>query len=83
MKKNEGLFEQEVGEELIIQNVKSGEIHMLNGTAAYVWGVLDGKNENEICDLVAKKFIGANEETIQNDVKEILKLFLDKELVCL
>lgn len=70
-----GLIEHEVEEELVLYDPRTDGTHVLNGTAAVVWFLTDGKRtvadvESELADLY-----GLDREDVATDVSNVLQGF--------
>ena len=59
------LFVQELPDELVVYDVERNEVHCLNGTAARVWALCDGKNTvAEIAQLLGSDLAPQAAETL-------------------
>lgn len=58
------------------------KLFVLNSTSSFVWDFLSKKRSfRQITDAILKKFVNADQETVEKDVKGILKEFLKRKLV--
>ena len=70
-----GLIEHEVEDELILYDPRTDGTHVLNGTAAIVWFLVDGERtlaevESELADLY-----GLDRSVVALDVNDVLQEF--------
>ena len=70
-----GLVEHEVDDELVLYDPRTDGTHVLNGTAAVVWFLVDGHRtvaevESELADLY-----GLDRRVVSADVSDVLQGF--------
>ena len=46
-KQKSGVSSRKLGQDLMLYDPKSDKVHVLNETAAFIWGLLDGTNTTE------------------------------------
>ena len=62
----------EIDDELVLQDTATGAVHILNGTAAAVWWLCDGKRScDEIVAQIARLY-QQDVEDVDDDVRDIL-----------
>lgn len=82
LKKYEGIFEQEIGEELLLQNVEMGDIHMLNSSSSYIWKLLENNDcIEDIHRVMCEKYPDVDSIMILDDIREIIDRFISNHLV--
>lgn len=81
-RRSEGLVSSPLGDELLIYNPLSGDVHVLNKTAHQVWKWLgDGMTCEEIANRLCASYAGLTKETADQDVRKILCSFTESTLV--
>lgn len=79
--RTEGLVVTRMEEESILYNPATGKVHVLNGTGAFVWELLDGKNSaDDIIKKIEEEY-QADPETARQDFEEFVKNLKKMELV--
>jgi hypothetical protein len=76
-----GLTVRKIDDEIIILSEAKEEIHNLTGTAAYLWNLIDGKNNRE--DML-NRLCGEYDvprETALRDLEEFLSECENKQLI--
>lgn len=80
--KSKSLVCSPLGDELLIYDSASGKVHVLNGTAHQVWKWLDsGMRIEEIADHICTVYDGVSMETAQQDVRQMLRRFVESAIV--
>ena len=65
---------QELGSELLIYNKETGDVHVLNSTAALIWKAAQtGKNEEEIFITLREEFSDVPDEQLREDLRHNLQ----------
>lgn len=85
-KLGETLEFSEFGDEMIIYNKETGNVHILNGTATEIIKLIsEYHNSNEIVHMLFLKYnienLTLTREQIQSDVYEILETFLSNGVI--
>jgi len=76
------LMAKQVGADLILYDLISREIHVLNATAAAIFQLCDGsRTSEEIAKLLAETFDGVEYVQAYEDVKRALDMLRAKQLV--
>ena len=84
LKKCEGIFEQEIGDELLLQNVEVGNIHMLNNSSAFIWKLLEENGHIEdIHKKMCEQYPDVDCKILLNDIQDIIDKFISNHLVYL
>ena len=66
---------QEVGEELMVYDPSTGDVHTLNKTAKTVWRMAEkGESEEAICDYFRKNYTDAPED-MEQYVRPVLDIY--------
>lgn len=78
------LHAQVLGDECILYDSNGDKVYSLNATAAFVWGLCDGRHTlDRIIEQTAKAFGGSDIALVEEDVKELLGELSSLELVTL
>lgn len=80
-RQQESISEYEVGDEVILYDPRSDNVHVLNGTAAVVWWLCDGEHTVE---QIAGELAGLYELTpakVIGDVQSALDSFKNADLI--
>jgi len=69
-----GIEEQSAGDELVLYNVRAGQLHHLNSTAAAVWKLCDGTTTlGEIVSGIRLQFTLADADQPGSDIQALLQ----------
>jgi hypothetical protein len=61
---------------------KTGKLFVLNQTSNFIWDFLkEEKSEEEVVVALLDNFTGVGRKEIEKDVKEVLQILVDKNLV--
>jgi len=74
----EGVKERDVGGERMLYNVAGRSVHVLNGTADFVWQRCDGKRSVEEIAREALQAFDAPEETVRSDVEACVAVLRER-----
>lgn len=75
------VFRQEE-DEAILFNPNTGEIKLLNETAAFIYQLLDGTHsKHEIVDFLEKRYGEIERIELENDLDEYLRFMKENQLV--
>lgn len=81
-KRKDGIQIQETASEVLLCDLTSGQIHVLNPTAQYVWNLLDGYHTiEEIGRALRKEFDVPEDQPVEADVLSIVFVFRDLNLL--
>lgn len=70
-KQRERLTVQAVDEEILILDLESNQIHQLNPSASFIWGLCDGDvSIDQLAEIYAEHF-EVEPETARADVKQV------------
>ena len=79
--RKEGVQAQLVGDEFILLDNASGQVHQLNVTASFIWEKCNGDNSIEdIASALTEAFELTQQQAVQ-DVRTVLEDFQSKSLV--
>ena len=71
---------QEVGDELMIHDPQTGDVHMLNHTAKLVWKLTDqGLNEEDIMHQLKTRFPNSP-DNLTEYVRPVMKLYRELDV---
>lgn len=80
-KLNENFVATQVDDEILLIDLKGGELFSLSGTAKAVWEMIDGKRDiHEIASALCSAF-EAPVETIEDDVRSLVRSLSELHLV--
>ncbi len=65
---------QRVGREAILHDSRNGQAHVINGTAAQLWELCDGRPLDELVAAFAAVY-GREPQTVSEDVRRTLASF--------
>lgn len=69
-----GIEEQSAGDELVLYDVRAGQLHHLNPTASAVWKLCDGTATlNDIVAVIRRQFAISESDQPASDVKALLQ----------
>ena len=72
---------KEVGDQVVILHLNSGNYNSLNDTASHIWkGLMDGLNPEMITKKLCEVFT-IDEATAKKDTEDIIQQFLDKKAI--
>ena len=81
VKRSPDIIYNKIGEDIVILGRSGEELITLNSTAAIIWELCDGEeNENDIVNILYGQF-SADYETIRCDVHEIISMLQNKGLL--
>ena len=64
---------QELGTELVIHNPETGDVHVLNQTAGFIWKAASRGEDNEaILDGLEKEYPHVGREKLAGDIQDAL-----------
>ena len=70
----DGLMVRDVGDEVLLLDIESNQVHQLNSTASFIWrNCDDGRSAEEIAILLASEF-DVEEDSAREDVTRTLRL---------
>lgn len=70
-----------INEEVILQNMTTGDVHMLNNTASLILKfLLENKSGDNIAGLLQEKYNDADGENVIADVNELIKTLSEKDI---
>lgn len=70
-KQRENLTVQAVDEEILILDLESNQIHQLNSSASFIWGLCDGDvSVDQLTEIYAEHY-EVEPETARADVKQV------------
>ena len=76
------LVERWIGEDLAVFGPPGTDLHVLNETAAKIYHLCDGSHTPEdMADMLVKSFDGVEYDRAYEDVKRILIMFEEKNIV--
>ncbi len=74
--------EEAFQEDLVVMNTETQAVVALNGTARIVWDALaEGASLDDLVDLFAEAFPGADRETLEDDARTLLARLDDAGLI--
>jgi len=65
---------QRVGREAILHDARNGQAHVINGSAAQLWELLDGRSFDDLVGAFATLY-GREPRTVADDVRRTLDRF--------
>ena len=65
---------QRVGREAILHDAASGQAHVINGSAARVWELADGRPVDDLLQAFAAPY-GLLPDDVRDDVRQVLHRF--------
>lgn len=71
---------QQVGDDVILHDAANGRAHVINASAATIWGLADGRSVDAIAAAFAEPY-GLPPEAVRGDVDEVLATFDDLGLL--
>jgi hypothetical protein len=79
MRRNPDVAWQLIGDEAVVMNVGAGRVLGLNPTGAFVWSLLEERDEEGLAQAVAERF-ATDVERARTDVREFLSLLREQGL---
>ncbi len=80
-KSRSDLTVRQVEDELVIVDRRSGQVHHLNPTAAFIWSKLDGNSTVEAIVSAVMEDFGVGRETAATDVEGLIERFRGLDLL--
>ena len=80
-KRRDGIMSREVGDERMLYDAAGRAVHVLNGSAEWIWDHCDGTHTIEEIIAEAVELFGADEAEIRTDVDECLATFTERNLL--
>jgi hypothetical protein len=71
---------QEVGREAILHDARDGKAHVINGSAARVWTLCDGRSMDDVVAAFAASY-DRSPESVQTDVERVVGKFRELGLL--
>lgn len=79
--RTEGLPHRTLGDETVVLNVQTREVHVLNGTGSLIWSLLDSAHSLTQLMVVLAKDFALDPSAAEPQVAAFLADLLDKGLV--
>lgn len=76
-----GLNVREIEQEVVIVDIDSGDVHQLNPTASFIWGLCDGNSSIESISSQFSGHYGISEEQATEDVVTVMQEFRQLNLL--
>jgi hypothetical protein len=74
--RKEGILSRQVGEEWMLYDPENESVHVINGTAEFVWRISDGSNSTaDIQKKMMETYDVSDESRVAEDVEEIINNF--------
>ena len=81
-KRVDGVESRELGDECMLHNGRNGAVHIINETAAFVWGLCDGRHTvDEIVSAVVEKYDIPAGTDVHKDIDGILADFSQQNVL--
>jgi hypothetical protein len=81
-KQADGVESRELGDECMLHDGRNGSVHIINATAAFVWGLCDGRRTvDEIVSAVADAYEIFPNADMHKDVEGILADFSRQNVI--
>lgn len=80
--RDSSILTRQVGDELVLVDMRRGIYHGLNAVGVQIWERLDGEQPlGQVADELAAQYDGVERETIAADTLALIQALLDNELV--
>ena len=80
---NSGVTVQYVGDESLVLDLESGQIHQLNATSAWILAQCNGENSSESIVKDFAEFFSLDSETAENDVNSVIAQLSELKVIVL